>query len=49
VFYYEIKGLREEDCNISKNTFDESMKVLDDLEKSKVKILSLLSNYLKKI
>jgi hypothetical protein len=42
VFYYEIKGLREEACNIDKNTFDESIKVLDNLEKSKAKDTSLI-------
>ena len=35
VFFYEIKGLKEEACTIAKNAFDESMKVLDDLEKIK--------------
>ena len=37
VFYYEIKGLKEEGCNIAKSAFDKSMKVLDDLKKSKAK------------
>ena len=47
VFYYEIKGLREEACNIAKNAFDESMKVLDDLEKSKAKDTLLIIQLLK--
>ena len=33
VFYYEIRGLREEACTITKIAFDESLKLLDDLEK----------------
>ena len=37
VFFYEIKGLKEKAFIIAKNAFDESMKVLDDLEKSKPK------------
>ena len=36
-FYYEIRGLREESYTIAKTAFDESMKVLDDLEKYKAK------------
>ena len=47
VFYYEIKGLKEEACNIAKNAFDESMKVLDDLEKSKAKETLLIIQLLK--
>ena len=47
VFYYEIKGLKEEACNIAKNAFDESMKVLDDLEKSKAKDTLLIIQLLK--
>ena len=47
VFFYEIKGLREEACNIAKNAFDESMKVLDDLEKSKAKDTLLIIQLLK--
>ena len=47
VFYYEIKGLREEACNIAKNAFDESMKVLDDLEKSRAKDTLLIIQLLK--
>ena len=47
VFYYEIKGLKEEACNIAKNAFDESMKVLDDLEKSKAKDTLLIVQLLK--
>ena len=47
VFYYEIKGLKEEACKIAKNTFDESMKVLDDLEKTKAKDTLLIIQLLK--
>ena len=47
VFYYEIKGFREEACTIAKNAFDESMKVLDDLEKSKAKDTLLIIQLLK--
>ena len=47
VFYYEIKGLKEEACSIAKNAFDESMKVLDDLEKSKAKDTLLIIQLLK--
>ena len=47
VFFYEIKGLKEEACIIAKNAFDESMKVLDDLEKSKPKDTILIIQLLK--
>ena len=47
VFFYEIKGLKEEACRIAKNAFDESMKVLDDLEKSKPKDTILIIQLLK--
>ena len=47
VFYYEIKGLKEEACNIAKTAFDESMKSLDDLEKSKAKDTLLIIQLLK--
>ena len=47
VFFYEIKGLKEEACKIAKNAFDESMKVLDDLEKSKPKDTILIIQLLK--
>ena len=47
VFYYEIKGLKEEACNIAKNAFDESMKILDDLEKTKAKDTLLIIQLLK--
>ena len=47
VFYYEIKGLREEACNIAKNAFEEAMKCLDDLEKSKAKDTLLIIQLLK--
>ena len=47
VFYYEIKALKEEACQIAKTAFDESMKVLDDLEKSKAKDTLLIIQLLK--
>jgi len=47
VFFYEIKGLKEEACKIAKNAFDEAMKVLDDLEKSKPKETILIIQLLK--
>ena len=47
VFYYEIKGLKEEAWTIAKNAFDESMKSLDDLEKSKAKDTLLIIQLLK--
>ena len=47
VFYYEIEGLKEEACTIAKNAFDESMKSLDDLEKSKAKDTLLIIQLLK--
>ena len=47
VFYYEIKGLKEEACTIAKDAFDEAMKSLDDLEKSKAKDTLLIIQLLK--
>ena len=47
VFYYEIKGLKEEACTIAKNAFDEAMKSLDDLEKSRAKDTLLIIQLLK--
>jgi 14-3-3 protein epsilon len=47
VFYYEIKGLKEEACNVAKNAFDEAMKSLDDLEKSRAKDTLLIIQLLK--
>ena len=47
VFYYEIKKLKDEAINIAKNAFDESMKILDDLEKSKAKDTLLIIQLLK--
>jgi 14-3-3 protein epsilon len=47
VFYYEIRGLREEACNIAKTAFEESIKVLDDLEKTKSKDTLLIIQLLK--
>ena len=47
VFYYEIKNMKEEACNIAKTAFDEAMKVLDDLEKVKAKDTLLIIQLLK--
>ena len=47
VFYYEIKGLKEEACTIAKTAFDEAMKCLDNLEKSKAKYTLLIIQLLK--
>ena len=47
MFFYEIKGLKEEACKIAKNAFDEAMEVLDDLEKSKPKDTILIIQLLK--
>jgi 14-3-3 protein epsilon len=47
VFFYEIKGLKEEACKIAKNAFDEAMKYLDVLEKSKPKDTILIIQLLK--
>ena len=47
VFYYEIKGLKEEACKIAQTAFDESMKVLDELEKTKAKDTLLIIQLLK--
>lgn len=47
VFYYEVKGMKKEGCNIAKKAFDESMKFLDDIEKSKPKDTLLLIQLLK--
>ena len=49
MFYYEIKGLREEACYIANSAFNESMKVLDDLEKSKAKDTLLIISLFKEI
>lgn len=47
VFYYEIKNLKEEACNIAKDAFNEAMKVLDELEKIKAKDTLLIIQLLK--
>lgn len=47
VFYYEIKGEKDKACDIAKNSFDESMKVLDELEKNKAKDTLLIIQLLK--
>ena len=47
VFYYEIKGLKEEAMKIAKNAFEESMKILDVLEKSRPKDTILIIQLMK--
>ena len=47
VFYYEIKKMKEEAINIAKNAFDESMKIIDNLEISKAKDTLLIIQMLK--
>lgn len=47
VFYYEIKMLREEACNIAKNAFEEAIKIVDDLERNKAKDTLLIIQLLK--
>ena len=47
IFYYEVRGLKEEGCNIAKSAFNEAMKVLDDLERVKAKDSLLLIQLLK--
>jgi 14-3-3 protein epsilon len=47
VFYYEIRNLKEEACQIAKNAFEEAIKILDDLERSKAKDTILIIQLLK--
>ncbi len=47
VFYYEIRNLKEEACQIAKNAFEEAIKILDDLERSKSKDTILIIQLLK--
>lgn len=47
VFFYEIKNKREEACNIAKNSFEEAIKILDDLERNKAKDTILIIQLLK--
>ena len=47
VFYYEIKGQKEEAMKIAKTVFEEAMKVADILEKSKPKDTILIIQLLK--
>jgi len=47
VFYYEIKNLREEACQIARNAFEEAIKILDDLERTKAKDTILIIQLLK--
>lgn len=47
VFYYEIRNFREEACQIAKTAFEEAIKILDDLERSKAKDTILIIQLLK--
>jgi 14-3-3 protein epsilon len=47
VFYYEIKNLKAEACQIAKNAFEESIKILDELEDKKAKDTILIIQLLK--
>ena len=47
VFCYETRNLKEDACMIAKNAFEESMKVLDDLERNKAKDTILIIQLLK--
>lgn len=47
VFYYEIRNLKEEACSIAKTAFEEAIKILDDLERSKAKDTILIIQLLK--
>ncbi len=47
VFYYEIRGQKEEACQIAKAAFEDSMKILDDLERIKAKDTILIIQLLK--
>ena len=47
VFYFEIKMMKEEACQIAKNAFEEAIKILDDLEKKKAKDTILIIQLLK--
>jgi len=47
IFCYETRNLKEDACMIAKNAFEESMKVLDDLEKNKAKDTILIIQLLK--
>lgn len=47
VFYYEIKLMKEEACQIAKNAFEEAIKIVDDLERNKAKDTLLIIQLLK--
>lgn len=47
VFYYEIKLLKEEACQIARNAFEEAIKIVDDLERNKAKDTLLIIQLLK--
>jgi len=47
VFYYEIKLLKDEACQIAKSAFEEAIKIVDDLERNKAKDTLLIIQLLK--
>lgn len=47
VFYYEIRMMKDEACLIAKTAFEDSIKVLDDLERNKAKDTILIIQLLK--
>lgn len=47
VFYYEIRLLKEEACQIAKTAFEEAIKIVDDLERNKAKDTLLIIQLLK--
>lgn len=47
VFYYEIKMMKDEACQIARNAFEEAIKILDELEKNKAKDTLLIIQLLK--
>lgn len=47
VFYYEIKLMKDEACQIARNAFEEAIKILDELEKNKAKDTLLIIQLLK--
>lgn len=47
VFYYEIKVMKEEAIHVARTTFEEAIKILDELEKKKSKDSLLIIQLLK--
>jgi 14-3-3 protein epsilon len=47
VFFYEIQNKKEEACSLAKSAFEEAIKILDDLERTKAKDTILIIQLLK--